>query len=335
MEFDTKYGHGIIAPNHGDPSQSITCWFVRPDGLLILVGVSHGQSDHTEPATLLLDEKGVQNLAEAIAAMIEMGSAATTSTSLATATTSGQVPSAEVQGYLDLLESTWEAAGIPVLGVVTSYVDTTIESLVGANTKNDDVLPYVALEVPASVFASSDYLFTDENIMRQTMVAIRDGVPLRYLGVVEVFNDGTKREWSNSEVFQLAQDADDEWGRPAKLALDVTIDGLRQAAEQAAKTAGVKLESFEVKEDASGRVVTVVGSVPDRDTVSAPVKWFSVPPEDAAYRLNKQGAKISGLEVKVDDLKGRPVLRRVVSFNVGGGESARWVAPELEAVQNQ
>jgi hypothetical protein len=46
-------------------------------------------------------------------------------------------------------------------------------------------------------------------------------------------------------------------------------------------------------------------------------------------------AKISVLNEKVDDLNGTPVLRRVLSPNVGGGTEARWLAPQLKAVPGQ
>lgn len=73
-EFATDYGHGMITAHYGPDDSSIVSWFVRPDGLYIQVAAVQAQGDHAQPATLLLDEEGVQELTETIAAMIEMGS---------------------------------------------------------------------------------------------------------------------------------------------------------------------------------------------------------------------------------------------------------------------
>ena len=62
-----------------------------------------------------------------------------------------------------------------------------------------------SLEVPASLFASSDYMFMTDNIMRQTMVAIRQGVPLKYLGIIKVSDDGTKTPVDFALVYNPAQ----------------------------------------------------------------------------------------------------------------------------------
>ena len=73
-EFATDYGHGMITSHYGPEDSSIVSWFVRPDGLYIQVATFQAQPDHTQPATLLLDEENVQKLTETIAAMIEMSS---------------------------------------------------------------------------------------------------------------------------------------------------------------------------------------------------------------------------------------------------------------------
>ncbi len=253
-----------------------------------------------------------------------------------TTTTSFVAPTGateEVQGYLDKLESIWKAAGIPVLAVTTAFPDVDTAMIIGENTEEGDPLPWVVVELPSSVFASMDYLFVTDNIDRQTMVAASDGVPLKYLGILEVWEDGSKTLWTAGQVAT----SDPEWGQPARLGLDETTDRLRGAGRQAATTAGVTLESLEVTEDASGRVVLAVGSIPNREEVSATVAGFGGPLEEAVRALNKEGAKISGLNVKVDDLSGAPVLRFALSLNYGndGARSARWLAPQLKAVMSE
>ena len=72
---------------------------------------------------------------------------------------------------------------------------------------------------------------------------------------------------------------------------------------------------------------------PDLSTVNSSVAKFGDGVGQDAWQLNKdKGAKISGVNVKIDDLTGRPVMRFVQSFMVGGGSTGRWMAPELKAL---
>jgi hypothetical protein len=331
-EFTTAYGHGILMASYAGSYVTYRTRFVRPDDLFILLGVTQPQAENGS-STLFLDEKGTQGLTEFIAQIIQLGEAGTLPTS--TSTTTAPVLSAEVKGYLDTLESYWTAAGVPVLSVGIVPPAASTEKMLRENTKDTDVLPYAALELPASAFETSDYTFMYENIMRQTMVAIRDGVPLHYLAIFEVNEDGTRTMYSMGEVYQLATAFAPEWDQPARLSLELTTERVRQAATQAAATAKVTLESVEVTEDASGRVLTAVGSIPDVNSVTVSVSLFNGPFEEIARQLNKAGAKISGVNVKVDDLQQAPVLRFVLSLSVGGGLTSRWMAPQLEALRNQ
>ena len=204
-EFATDYGHGILVTMYGSQPAYLTS-FVRPDKLLIQVSVGHASAD-TKPSTLLLDGQGVQKLTEYIASIIQLGDtrASSTTTSQPTSSTLAPVLSTQVEGYLDKLESLRKAAGVPVLDVGITPPDAQTQNLVIGNTKSSDVLPFVALEVPASLFASSDYMFMTDNIMRQTMVAIRQGVPLKYLGIIKVSDDGTKTPVDFALVYNPAQ----------------------------------------------------------------------------------------------------------------------------------
>jgi hypothetical protein len=322
-EFATDEGHGLIMPTYGDGRESLLSWFIRPDKLMIQVAASPPSATGSTPE-LLLDREGVKELVSYVASIIALGDVTVPTMVPPLSSTSSTLTSA-VQSYLAQLESLWKAAGIPVLGVGTNYPDPGMETTVSENTTSSDVLPYAALELPESVFASADKIFTVMNVMRQTMVAVRRGVPLHYLSMVIVAPDGTKTLYTMGEVYQLAAIPGPEWDRPATLDLPELTAELRELAEQAAAESGVALLHFEVIEDASGRVITAVGSIPDRSAVSASVKQFSAPLETACWNLNKEGAKISGLNVKVDDEQGSPVLRRVVGYNVGGGSLAGWL----------
>ncbi len=335
-EFDTPNGHGLIMPSYdyGNGHESLITWFVRPDKLMIQVGVAQALRGSSS-AALMLDKEGVKKLLTYIASIIEMGDTDSPTSTLPSANSNAPEVSPEAKGYVDQLTSMWQSAGIPVLRVTTSPGDPNTEKMLKDNTKTGDVLPFVALELPASVFSSMDYSFVICQIQRLTVTAIRQGVPLHYLEIVKVDGDGSKTMYSLGEVYQLSAAAGPEWDKPATLGLKQTTDRLRKIAQEGASASGVTLESFEVTEDPSGRVITAVGSVPDRSTVAASVKQFSAPLETAGRTLNKDGAKISGLNVKVDDQKGAPVFRRVVAYNVGQGLSTRWMAPELEAAQSQ
>ena len=248
QEFATEYGHGLIMPTYNsDGSQSLLTWFLRPDKLFLRVSARQALPDAARSGPVL-DEASVQKLVEYVASIIQMGSVDTSPTTPSTATTAAPSVSDEVQGYLDTLESTWKAAGIPVLAVTTAFPDAVTEKNVRESTEESDPLPWVVVEIPSSVFASMDYVFIIDNIDRQTMVAVRGGVPLKYLGILLVREDGSKTLWAAGQV----STSNPEWDKPARLALAATTDRLREAALQAATQPGVVLGSFEVTEDASG-----------------------------------------------------------------------------------
>jgi hypothetical protein len=329
----TEYGHGLLGPvyNYGSGRVTLLTWFIRPDKLFLRVSARLSASDAAQ-SSLALDEAGVRELVEYVASIIAMGSTGATSTTTSTPTTPTTAVSDEVQGYLDTLESVWKAAGIPVLAVNTIFPDAATEKNVNESTEEGDPLPWAVVEIPSSVFDSMDYLFTLNNIDRQTMVAVRSGVPLQYLGIMMVREDGSKTLWNAGQVAT----PNPEWDQPASLALTETSDRLREAALQAATKAGVVLESVEVTEDASGRLVEAAASIPERETVSATVAGFNGPLEEAVRALNKEGAKISGLYVKVDDLSGAPVLRFALGLGYGndGARSGRWLTPQLKALRS-
>ncbi len=248
------------------------------------------------------------------------------------ATTTTKPASAEVQGYLDTLESMWRGAGVHVLAVSSSPLDARTEQLIKDNTKETDVLPWVSVEVPAADFGKYEGTFVYDNIMRQTMLAVRGGVPLHYLGVTTVENDGTKREWTSSEVFQLSGLAGPEWDRPASVAISSVEDQVKQMLTDAATKSGVSSPALQVTEDASGRVVTATGLIPDVKHPSVSIMSFGSSIQDVVSQLNKQGAKIAALYIKIDDASSNPAVRLVWSFTIGAGSTSRWLAPEVQAI---
>lgn len=91
-DFETAYGHGLILPRYSDGEKSsIVSWFLRPDKLMIQVGVSQPSAPDVS-ADLGLDEQGVQGLLAYIASIIEMAEG----NSVQETATYGVAPSSEV-----------------------------------------------------------------------------------------------------------------------------------------------------------------------------------------------------------------------------------------------
>ena len=240
----------------------------------------------------------------------------------------------EVQGYLDALKTAWTKAGIPVLDVGIVPLKEGDGREIAKSTSESDVLPYVQVEVPASLLEADTGLFAEYNIDRQTIVMILRGVPVQYLAVVTVGADGTKTMDSLGLIGGQAPAPGSEWEQPARLSLEETTQAIETAVRQRAASAGVEITSINVREDDSGRVVTVKATIPDVASADLPMARFGDAVGEEARRLTEEkGAKISEVDVSVDDLNGQRAVRFAQS--IIGSSNGRWYAPELWDLVNK
>lgn len=261
----------------------------------------------------------------------------TTSTTLPTPTTVrplSAVVTPEIQGYLDALEAAWTKAGIPVLGVGIVPLDEGLGQEIAKSSSESDILPYVQVEVPGSLLEEDDGLFASYTIERQTIVTILRGVPLMYLAVVTVENDGTKTMNSFGLIREQVPAPGSEWEQPAGLGLEDTTQAIEALVGERAANAGVEIASIDVREDDSGRVVTVKAIIADVASADLDVARFGdAVGEDARRLTEEEGAKISEVDVAVDDRNGERVVR--FAQNMMGGSKGWWYTPELWDLVNE
>jgi hypothetical protein len=215
------------------------------------------------------------------------------------------------------------ASGVPVLSVSTRVAWEGDAQVVRENTDAADELPVVVVRIATASVSDSDYLFTTQQIDRQTAFMVTAGAPIRILGIVTVDGD-TKQEVSFSIRVVSDSGIAPEWNEPARMEYANAEASAKSAATDACSKAGVDLVSFGFGEDDFGRTLELNVALGTGDSGNPGALMDAL--QSSLSGLNaKNGAKIATVMVRVEDSAGSPVARATMDFGV---ISAFWLAPQ-------
>ena len=223
----------------------------------------------------------------------------------------------EAKDCMASIEGNLQAKGIPVLSVSTRAADGGAAKQVRESSKETDILPLVAVRIPASAFlvgsdANYNYLAVSKQIERELAGAATYGTPIIIYAIVTVDVDSAKEETVNMGLMQDLVFAP-EWKDPARTDLAQTETIAKDAASEACSKANYSINGFIFSEDSYGRILElkVTGNSGNPGVLHDSLYL-------AIQKLNAdEGTKISSIYITATDSSGAIVALSTYDFAMG------------------
>lgn len=161
-------------------------------------------------------------------------------------------------------------------------------------------------------------------VWREAALAQLAGLPVGWVEVL-AFDEEGRMTYGEGNIIEAVQD--EAWLTPGSVELEAADSKMRSEVEKAVPPA-MSLRGVQVFADAGGYRLAEVSLIGDASTLGEePFRDFLTTTWVQALDLNKQGAHIAKVEVKVSDNSGRLLLWDINDLQLG--QIAGWHSPDF------